>query len=292
MAALAIIQAIKDMIERHVDARTNLVQDVKVGDGGLWVQRADEFRSGETIVLKNNDKAEMHVVRCLDEVKDVPVIVLCEDVTAPFLAAESWVQKTHNQQIIEDIVLGNPDHLDNYPSITIEAKNVTREPFTLGTVSDQFTIEIGTWMDATNYSSAYETLLIITDKVEHSLFKIIAPLVKPFFATVLTANVQSTDTIIMVENSELAPGAIIWIENPKGIRRMNRVTKNLDAGVLELAFGVGFPFLTGDAVVHPLVHLYDPRIESISYDDAQDQDHLLKSSTITYSVKLQKLRRI
>lgn len=132
--------------------------------------------------------------------------------------------------------------------------------------------------------------MIITDKVEHALFKIIAPLVEPFLVTVLTKSVQSTDTIIMVENSELAPGAIIWIENPKGIRRMNRVTKNLDAGVLELAFGVGFPFLTGDTVAHPLVHLYDPRIESISCDDAQDQDHLLKSSTIMYSIKLQQAR--
>lgn len=62
-------------------------------------------------------------------------------------------------------------------------------------------------------------------------------------------------------------------------------------GVLELAFGVGHKFVVGDSVVHALVHLYDPRIESISYDDAVDQDHLLKSSTITYTVKLQKLRR-
>ena len=50
------------------------------------------------------------------------------------------------------------------------------------------------------------------------------------------------------------------------------------------------PFKAGDTLIHPLVHLYDPRIESISYDDAEDDNHLLKSSTITYSVKLQLVR--
>ncbi len=196
-----------------------------------------------------------------------------------------------NGQIIEDIVLGNPDHLDSVPSITIEAKNQTEEPFTLGTVSDTFTFEIGVWMDATNYSDAYTTLLTITDKVQHSLFKKIAPLVEPVFATVLTEAVEPTDTLIMVENSQLAPGSLIFIEDAKGTRRHNRVTANLNAGVLELAFGVGHDCVVGDSVVHPLVHLYDPRIENISYDDAMDQDHLLKSSTITYTVKLQKPRR-
>ncbi|MCH7727175.1 MAG: hypothetical protein IH991_11955 [Planctomycetes bacterium] len=99
------------------------------------------------------------------------------------------------------------------------------------------------------------------------------------------------DNVIRVTNNELSQGAIIFLENPRAIRRWNKVAERLPAGVLELAFGVGHKFVVGDSVVHALVHLYDPRIESISYDDALDQDHLLKSSTITYTIKLQKLRR-
>lgn len=65
MAALAIAQAIKNLIERHVDARTNLVQDIRVGDGGIWLQRADEFRAGGIPVFseKKTDTSNILVVR-------------------------------------------------------------------------------------------------------------------------------------------------------------------------------------------------------------------------------------
>ena len=292
MAALGIARAIKDLISCHVDGRGNLTQDAKAGDQGLWLQRTDEYVAGETIVLRDNDKAEFHTIACIKEVEKHPVLVLCEDVTAPFVAVDSWVQKTHNKQIIEDIVLGNPDHLDNYPSITIQPKNMIREPLTIETVSDMFTFEIGVWMDATTYTAAYESLLIITDKVERALFRRLAPLVEPFFATVLSEDASGTDTVIKVANGQGIPnGALILLENIRGIRRHNRVVSNDGNGVLVLAFGVAFPYIVGDSVVRPLVHLYDPKIESISYDDAQDQDHLLKSSTVAFSVKMQRPRR-
>lgn len=109
--------------------------------------------------------------------------------------------------------------------------------------------------------------------------------------TVQTEYVLATNSLIVVEDYELAAGAWIWIDSPHGTRRNNRVLENLDARAIELYFTAGFDFVAGDFVVHPLFHLYDPRIESISYGDAQDQDHLLKSSTITYTVKLQRPRR-
>jgi hypothetical protein len=63
-------------------------------------------------------------------------MVLCEEITATFGGGSS-VQKLYNRQAVEDIVLGNLDHLDNYPSITIEAKTMDREPFTIESVAYQ-----------------------------------------------------------------------------------------------------------------------------------------------------------
>lgn len=291
MAALAITRAIRDLIERHVVARTYTVQTTKQGDQGIWLQTAREYLAGETIVLRDNNQAEMHTVRCVTESSGVPVLVLCEDVTAPFVAGESWVEKTFNRQVVEDILIGNPDHLDNYPAITIEAKNMNREPITLSSVSDTYMFEIGVWNDATTYADAYETLLIITDKTRNALFRDFYPLVSPFFSTILTEDAQPTDTVIKVHNDDfLRVGQWIWIADRLGVKRHNRVKAGSETNVIELSFPVGFAFKAGSDVIRPRVHLYDPRIESISYDDAQDQDHLLKSSTITYSIKLEMRR--
>jgi hypothetical protein len=43
-------------------------------------------------------------------------------------------------------------------------------------------------------------------------------------------------------------------------------------------------------VIRPLVKTFNPRVESIRFDDAEDRDHLLKSSTITYPVKIHRDR--
>jgi hypothetical protein len=213
-------------------------------------------------------------------------------VTAPFSIDDcSWIEKTFNKNALDDIVLGNPDHLNGYPSITIEAKNMDREPLTLASVSDTYMFEIGVWNDATTYADAYETLLQITDKTRDALFKDFYPLASPFFATVLTEDVQPSDTTIKVENDDfLRVGQWIWIDDRLGFKRHNRVKAGSETNVIELSFPVGFAFKAGNHVIRPRVHLYDPRIESVSYDDAQDQDHLLKSSTITYSIKLEMMR--
>ena len=78
MPAFAITNAIKDLIERHVDARVNLVQDVAVGDTTLYMQRADEYRQGETIVLKSDDKAQMLKIACVtNPPRNEPTITVC-----------------------------------------------------------------------------------------------------------------------------------------------------------------------------------------------------------------------
>lgn len=117
-----------------------------------------EYASGETFVLRSNDKAEMHTIRCVEVVDGFPVLILCEDVTAEFSAENSWIQKTHNRQVIHEVLIGNPDHLHNYPAITIEAKDMAREPLTLGSVSDMYNYEIAVWQDATTCGEKRDAL--------------------------------------------------------------------------------------------------------------------------------------
>lgn len=104
--------------------------------------------------------------------------------------------------------------------------------------------------------------------------------------TILTDDVQPTDTVIYVDNDELlVSGSWLWLESSRKRKKHNKVKANSEPDVVELAFPAGGTFPGRDPVIRPSVHLYDPRIESISYDDTTDQDHLLKSSTITYSIK-------
>lgn len=290
MAAFGIALALQDLIERHVDARTTLLADAKTGDTSLALLRADQYRGGDSIALRNNDKADLHKIHCVDEISGIPTLVLCDPVTAPFSSVDSWIQKTYNKQTVENIVVGTPDHHSSYPSITIQALGMTREPLTLGSFTDTFSYEIGVRNDATAYSDAYATVLQLTDTVQTSLYTAVSPLMEPFFSTTLTDDVTATDKAVRVEDNRLFAGAIVFIQNSKGTKRYNIVESTDNDSGLDLRFRIGSAFQSGDTLIHPLVHLYDPRIESVSYDDSSDGDHLLHRSSIIYTVKMQLAR--
>lgn len=288
---LGILNAIKNVIEQYVDGRVSITLDVPIGESAIVVQYATEYRKGEDIVLRTDDKAELHRVLCTDEVEGNHVIFLCNPLTSPFPASDSWVQKIHNGQILNTVYVGTPDHIAEYPAISVEMGSMYREPLTIESVTDTYTINVSVWADATSRTDAYETVLQLTDKCEYAIFKELYPLCEPYVLTLLTDDVAPTDTVIHVDSDHyLIAGSWIWIESSRKRKKHNKVKANPVSNTLELTFPAGGTFVTGDLVIRPLVHLYDPRIESISYDDAEDQDHLLKSSTITYSIKMHRPR--
>jgi hypothetical protein len=151
---------------------------------------------------------------------------------------------------------------------------------------------VAVWNDATTYADAYETVLALTDHTERALFRELYPLVEPYVVTTLLEPTQLLDRHIRIDDpSYFVPGVTLWIENDRGNRRINRVVSvEASSKVVELALGIAYQFQPGDYVIRPLVKTFNPRVESIRFDDAEDRDHLLKSSTITYPVKIHRDR--
>lgn len=283
MSSLGIARAVRDLIDDFVNAPTSLVQDANKGDTALSIQLHTPFDSGESIALRDSSKTELHRIACIEE-----RIGLCEPVTTTFKAGEAFIQKVYGGQLVEDVLVGNPETLDNYPAITVEVRGMTEEPFTLESVSDTYILDITIWNDATTFAGAYENLLSLTDATQQGLFRELYPVIPPFAQTTLTEPTTPTDRAIKVENAQQIAGVII-LENDTGTRRINRVLSDASK-ILELAFPVAASFAVGDSVIHPLVGAYDPRVESVTFDDAVDNDRLLKSSTITYSLKIHRFR--
>ncbi len=285
MSSLGIARAVRDLIDDSVNARTTLVEDAKKGDTALAIQLHTPFISGERIALRDSSKTELHQIACIED-----QLGLCSAVDGSYKAGEAFIQKVYGGQFVQDVFVGTPEQIDNSPSISIEVRSMIREPFTLESVSDFYSIDISIWNDATTFTGAYENLLRLTDATQQALFRELYPVIEPFASTTLTEPTTPTDTAIKVENSQRMAGVII-LSNDTGTRRINRIlSQGVTSTVLNLAFPVAARFAAGDKVIHPLVGAYDPRLEHVTYDDATDNDRLLKSSTITYSLKIHRFR--
>jgi hypothetical protein len=220
MESLDILDRVLSCVECSVNASVPPLVPIKKGDTEIYVETSwsctANHTPGEQIAIHDNNKIESHIVKCIEKkaLDFVYIITLCEPVASDFPEPETTLTKLHDDRLVNDVVIGNPDFLDGYPSITVEPLLVEREGFTLTDWLETHPFDIGIWVDATNYNSAYRLMIRLADLVKNGL-----------------------------ANSRLA------------------------------------------------ANLFLQEAEISRFDDAQDRNHLLKSATVRFTVKMLRARR-
>ncbi|RJR13720.1 hypothetical protein C4585_01530 [Candidatus Parcubacteria bacterium] len=220
METLDILDRVVDVIDCSVNATAPPLTPIQKGDTELIVSTewrcAGNHLPGDYLAIHDNAKLEKHKVRCIQTVSadNIYLITLCDPVASDFNAPEVMIQKLHHNRLVQNIVVGNPDHLSGYPSITVELLNVSREPLTLTDWLETYPFVIGVWVDATHYDEAYRCMIRLATLVKNGL-----------------------------TNARLGS------------------------------------------------NLFLQETDIASFDDAVDGDHLLKSATVNYSVKMLRRRR-
>lgn len=173
---LQIIERVQARIGSVVNATVSPKYPLKKGDTKIIVDRVDtsaqQHFAGQQLAIHDNEEMECHTVKCLKRVDGAFTdyeIHLCQPITQKWGNPETLITKLHHNRMVDDIVLGNPDHLDGYPSITIEPLAVEREPFTLSDWLETTPIDVGIWTDATNYVEAYKLMMHLAGLVKDAL---------------------------------------------------------------------------------------------------------------------------
>lgn len=294
---LALLTAIKTIIERYIVGKVSLLTNAVKGDTVIEVASARRFNIGDLIAVYSKpavDQSSLADIRTIVQVPDWQIIVIDKPLSQSFPKATSGIEKTWNRQFIDGVYIGNPPVLPAYPAITVEMIAKENEPLTLESTTEDYTIAITVFSDASDFQGQYGLMLKLAQEIENSLFRSLYPLVEPFDSAPLAEPVDVADrTIRLAEtiNAEfpLQPNQDIFIESTDRLSHL-RVCKNVGSLLYELTSIAYGPFNVGDLVIRPRRHFYMTFPERIDFADIDSKDGPLKAARLTYIAREERNR--
>jgi len=285
---LDIQKALKKVIEKFIVNQLALTADVNDGDSTISVASSRRFVVGDTIFIGNpvTGAGEWNTI-C--RVPDNLSVTLEDPVGDDYNVQDNIVRKLHgieaaSRQSLKGVYLGNPNVIQSFPAITVNARRSSAEPFTLESVTEKFEIEIGVYIMAADYELQYELMQVYAKAIQNALFRTLYPLVEPFGLTTLAEPVVPSDTTIKLVDETILQCNVGWIflESADALRP-NKPINYQGNGVYQLAIAVGKDFAAGDKVIIPHRHIYNALPRGTEYGAVNSQKGLLEAAIISWS---------
>lgn len=287
---LNLLEAIKKVIERYVVGKTPILESINVGETAIKVASVRRFNLGDTIAIYNKPStsdASIADIRTIVDKPDCFTLIVDSPLTQDYPESTSGIEKCHYGTFLNGIYVGNPNTLPGYPAIAIEADYKENSGLTLESTSEESTIFIWVFADATDYESQYKLMLHYAQQIETALWRTLYPLAEPYFSSALRYDASEGDlTISLTEPIGMANVFLEGIDH-RGYYRINR---DMGGDVYELTTPIRSPYCAGDAVISPRRHFYETKPESIDYGTINSESGPLKAALLTYVVKEEKRR--
>jgi hypothetical protein len=282
MDVLAIQKAYRKIIARYVVNERSLVSAIQSGDRLIHLESARRFVSGEKVVIINptTEKGEIVVIDSIPDrwtLKTVePIIASYDDscIVRKILGYESGIE-----QYIRGIYLGDPAVISHFPAITINAKSRSSEWMTLESTKETYNIDISVFVQAADYESQYEMMMVYTHAIESALFRSLYPLAEPYYEFPLEEGVSESDTLFKISGTEFVCGASLFFENIDHLV-YNRIVQPMGNGVYRTAMPIGQDFEAGDSVIFPRRHIFNSLPATTQYGTV-NKGTMLKAAVIS-----------
>ncbi len=290
---LDLLEAIRDIIEKHVIGRVPISPNPSAGDTTLTVQTSRRFCVDDTIVIYSKpDSTEPALAekRIITSLPNTTTIIIDEPLAQSYQTAA--VERCLYGQFLDGIYVGNPSTLPKYPSITISADSKDNEWLTIGEMGETFSLDITVYASETDFQNQYKLMLRYAKIIEDSLFRNLFPLVPPYATQTLAEDLLRDDTVYRAtaDSPVIGAWAQIFFESADHLR-MTRVKQYLGNQVYELQMSPGVDFPANETtVIIPLRYFYKAYSQGISYGEAEDNGAMLKSAVIHYEATEEVIR--
>ena len=152
---LEIQKSIKKIIERFIAQMIPLTEDASAGDNYVTIQSTRRFMAGDHIVIRREGSwdAELH---CIAEIPDHNTMVF-DDTLSIDRPSGTYVQKLigfdggDTAEFLKGVYLGDPAVIQQFPAITVDAKNRSSKWLTLESTSEHYEIDISIYVDGRVY---------------------------------------------------------------------------------------------------------------------------------------------
>lgn len=289
-------QAIKKIIERFIVNKTPITEALSVGQTVIPLASSRRYQCGDLVIIFNKpsmeEKAEGEV-HTIVNIPDNNHITIDKGLIEVYTLANSFVEKMVGGTFLEAVYIGDPEVIPQFPAITVDAKSKSNSWLTLESTSEEFTIDITVYVEASQFDLQYELMHRYTKAIETALFRSFYPLVKPFDQTTLAEDVSSGSTLIKITDEDMLlcrGGGWFWLESYDFLRS-NRVKQSLGNGVYELIIPVSRDFKKDDLVIFPGRHIYNSLPAQIQYGTI-NKGTTLKASIINFTCSEEKRRFI
>jgi len=195
-----ILDSVRRIISRWTITNTPLVVSASAGDTEITVNTTSRFRDGDeaTILTPTHGETDIFIEHVVDE----RTLRLESPLTYNFPLSESPIlHKTTNGLFMQAIYLGEPDVIPMYPACTVNAVSRQSEWMTLDSTKEIYNVQINIYVQDSNQEDAYRFLLTMTEIIQAGLKKNIYPMVGPYEAIAVTADISAGDTFIRIADT-------------------------------------------------------------------------------------------
>ncbi len=197
-----LLDSLKRICIRWGDTNTPLLSDANIGDTFLNVYTTHRFRVGDQITIRDNinSQSQFSIVSIIDT-QNIQVSPPVQNIWS--ITQNAVIHKTHYNNFVQGVYLGQPQNISHFPAITISGKSRNSQWLTLKSTKQSYQVEINIYVQSDNQQQTYRDLMRLTDMIQQGLKRNLYPLVGTSYTTALAANYISGDSAILVNS--LAP---------------------------------------------------------------------------------------
>lgn len=294
---LELQKAIKLVIERYIAQMIPLSQSGIVGTNYAYVSSVRRFNIGDEIVIRNENSVDAELLHVTGVNQSENRLIFQEDLVQDWPLSGGFVQKligfsSGNTEFLRGVYLGDPAVITQFPAITVDAKSLSTEWFTLESTKDTYEIDISVYVDGLAYhESQYELMHAYTKAIRNSLFRTFYPLVQPYFSTTLTEEAIEGEYTIEVADIDFVScttGSWIFLESVDHLIP-NRIIEDFGNGTMRLLRPLRASFSVGDKIIMPQRHIFNTLPHSVNYGTV-NKGTMLKAAVISYRAE-EEIRR-
>lgn len=286
MDGITLERSIVDVIDRYCVGAQSIGLDGTAGSTTLTLQHTDNVRTGDTIEIYDQERAEQHVVTC---VQDRQTVELDTPLVASFDAETARVRNLFLDQPITRVYVGNPPVKPRYPLITVMMVQENEEPLTLETIRHDCTFEIVAACETLSYTRSYELVRTLSRRTQNALTRPYSFLVEPWLETQLAADVAIGDQSFAAHDPCAIGGAVMF-QLPASrywIPVYSRDVTEYGTATFNTSHPFTRAFAEGTTIITPLVNVYDPKIGTVTYEREHTDGGLLHTASIEFSFSVQ-----
>ena len=202
-SSIDVADSLRRIISNWIRTSEPLTQEVSQNDTIIKIRRTNRFLEGEEVALINKNANSGEPNFKIKKIIDGTTVELDRGVQLPPFGPSnnSFLSKTWGGNFIKYIYLGDPSVIAQYPAVAVMNGTTDSEWLTLGITQERYNASIMVYVESDNTESSYRLAVSLADTIIKGLKSNIFPLVGPFDVVPITANVQSGDLFIKVDNT-------------------------------------------------------------------------------------------